>query len=158
MFPDGRPMDGGDEGAQREVANVDQRRVQAGHGAIVNGIESALRAAIAAAMLVMALVRGNKRQIGNSAGSEVVIEPAAAFKADDVRQTVAGIIPLLHALEIDKRIVFRGIEFEQAADGGGRGIDIGEIAIAVINAVRSGGRQAFLVALPTAMILHELVS
>src|SRR5207302_5118438 len=51
-----RPMDGVHQRAQRDITEVDQRRVQSTLRAIVIGVEIALRTAVAAPVLVVALV------------------------------------------------------------------------------------------------------
>src|ERR1700745_2792436 len=95
------------------------------------------------------------------AGRQIVPKPVLAFEADYVSQAIVGIMAVLHALEVDKRIVFRGIEFEKGTrttDGVGRRRDVGEPAVTVINAISSVWRQALLIALPAKAMFCQLIA
>src|ERR1700740_2860710 len=95
------------------------------------------------------------------AGSQIVVKTILTFESDNVRQAVVGIMTILHALEIHKRVMFRGIQFEKGtstSDGVGRWRDVGEPAVAVVNAVSSGRRQALLIALPPKVMFGQLIA
>src|SRR5207302_6913756 len=72
-----------------------------------------------------------------------------------------GHLAFLHAAEVYKWVVLGRVELGQSLEFGGRhGMDvriIGEEAVAVVNVICAGGREAFLIALPTAAFGGELV-
>src|SRR5215469_10829532 len=91
LLPSWRAVDRRDDGSERKVADVNQSGVQAGLRAIVNRIKRALRTAVTASVLIVALVRNNNRQVRKAAGSQIVPKPALAFEPHNIRQTVMAI-------------------------------------------------------------------
>src|SRR5713101_8936000 len=106
--PDGRVVDGGDDGLNRLIALVDERGVEADESAVAGGVEVAGGSGVAAAVLVVALVRGDEGKGGDVAGAEVGEEAMGAGKANHVFQIVPGIQTFLNALKVGKGIVLAG--------------------------------------------------
>src|SRR6266852_7843629 len=150
--PDGRVVDGGDDSLNRLIALVDERGVEADESAVAGGVEVAGGSGVAAAVLVVALVRGDEGKGGDVAGAEVGEEAMGAGKANHVFQIVPGIQTFLNALKVGKGIVLDGVEVnERLSFVGQRGQDFrvaGEEAVAVVDAIGAGGGQAFLIAFP----------
>ena len=65
---------------------MDQRRIQAGLGAVADGIKSAERGAVAAAVLVVALVGDDVGKIRHLAGAEVAPQSTHAVEGDTSAQ------------------------------------------------------------------------
>src|SRR5271157_4879257 len=159
--PRWRSVDRRHDRYQRKVPDVNQGGVQARLRAIGDGIKGALRAAVAASVLVVALIRGNEREVRYVTGSEVIIKAAPPFEADHVGQTVVRVMAFLHTLEVHEGIVFSGIQLEKgrsATESIGRGRDICEVAVTVSNPISSGRGQALLIALPAAVVFCQLIS
>ena len=120
LFPRRGTVDRRHQGPQGQIADVNQGGIQASLRAIGNRIKGALRATVAASVLVIALVRRDKRQVRNVTGSQIIVEAALAFEADNVGQAIVRVVSVLDTLEIHERVVFRGVEFEKAANSDGR--------------------------------------
>src|SRR5579859_6493528 len=161
ISPGRRRMNRLDQVAQREVTHVNQRWVQSGLAAVVVRIKIAGGAGIATSMLVIALIGSDKRELGRATGVEVLKQTMRPFEANDMLQADRGLLAFLHTAEVDERIVFGCVELDETLRfAGGHRIDvrvIGEKAITETDRIGSGGRQAFLIALPVAPLGSQLV-
>src|SRR5215472_19146548 len=102
---------------ERLIAKDNQRRVQARLRAVVVWIEVAERRAIAAAVLIIALVGNDERECRHSSAPQISPQSAGAIECSYLSKAHHRIRSLLHALEINERIVFRGIELHDVAFG-----------------------------------------
>ena len=92
--------------------------------------------------------------------SRVCEQPVLSLSCH-ISQTVVGILSFLHALEINKWIMLRGVEIDQCllfirqpCQDSRSG---GEEPVAVVHAIRPGGRQTFLIALPAVAPFGQLI-
>ena len=141
--------------AQLQVSNIDERRVQSRLRASALEVEVALRAAVAAPVLIIALVRRNEGKRRHVAGSEVFIQTSLPLEPDDVLRS--RFESVLHTAEVHERIMLRGVKLQKAAWDVARNSNVGEVAVAIGDVVGARRRQALLVALPRHALFGELV-
>src|ERR1700722_1259180 len=93
-----------------QISGIDQRGIQSNLSPIGIGIEIALRTGIAAAVLIIALIWGNEREIRNMAGSEIFKHAIRPLKSHRIVQAAVAIVALLNITKIGERIVLNGIK------------------------------------------------
>src|SRR6202795_1646341 len=164
ILPGGGLVNGGDEKLNRDVAAIHQSGVKAEQRAVVAGVRLADRAGIAATMLVVALVWRDERKCGNVTGTEIGEKAILALKIGHIVQAEIRVCALLNVLKIREGIVLDRVESHQVRlrlafprKSGGKVGEIGKKAVGSVDAIGSGGRQAFLIALPGAARRNELV-
>src|SRR6267142_2165530 len=108
LIPDSRCLDGANQYAQGLIADGDQRGIEANLGPIIVGVEVALRATVAATMLVVALIRRNKGIGRNVAGGQIGVESVCALEAGDAVK-----MAFLHAAEIYEGVVLCSVQFNE---------------------------------------------
>src|ERR1700730_11284140 len=117
-------------------------------------------------MLVVALVRSDEGVGRNVTGGEVGEESGGAIEGNGVLEGVPGVVTFLHVLEVGEGVVLDGVEKGDAGGGKGRVQsrgDLGEVgqvrevAVAVVDEVSTGDREALLVALVGLAGCNELV-
>src|SRR5437899_4450853 len=148
-------MDRVNDVAQLQISNIDERRVQSCLRAVGLEVKVALRATIASPVLIIALVWRDEGKRRHLAGREVFIQTPFPLESDDVLGS--RFEPVLHAAEIHKWVVLRGVELQKVARNVARNSDVGEVAVTISGVVGARRRQALLVALPRHAFVRELV-
>src|ERR1700730_3621463 len=129
------------------IAEENQGRVEAGLRAVGVGIVIAEGSGVAAPVLVIALVRDNKGQVRQFAGSEIGPNAVSAVKANDLGVADERVRSLLYVLEVNERVVLRRVQPNNVGLRERRvqlRVDLGEIsvvgkfAVAVIHRVGTG--------------------
>ena len=108
--PSGGIVNGGNQGLDGLIAPVHRARVKAGERAIVCRIERAYGTSIPAAVLVVALVRGDERKRWNMPGSKVGEQTALAFEIHHSAKAQFRVGTRLNVLEIGEGVVLHRIE------------------------------------------------
>ena len=126
FLPYRRGFDGSHDALNGQIALQDQRRIETGLRAIVIRIKVAKSRAVAAAVLVIALVRGNERKIRHVACLEIRIQSVLSLEGDDLIKAKPAFTTLLHGGEVRKRIVLHRIQEHDIGrtdriSGGGQG-------------------------------------
>src|ERR1700741_1115027 len=138
------------EVSQREIAHVNQAGIKSLLCSIIVGIKAASRPAVAAPVLVIALVRRNKRELWHMARSEGFEQAMRTLESYNIGQAQPGTFTtLLYTSKVDKRVVLGSVQFQQSGQSRRHGIDVGivgEEAVAVTDVICTGRRQAFLIA------------
>ena len=117
LFPDRRRFDRGDNLAQSHIALLQEGRVEPCLGPVVIRIKVAEGAGISAAVLIVTLVRHDKREVRNVTAGKVAVEAVASIERHYVVQVAARHVGFLDAAEVDEWIVLRGIEVNEVTRG-----------------------------------------
>ena len=136
-----------------QVALEDQRGIEAGLRAGRRRIEVAGRAGVAAPVLVVALVGCDEGERGHVPEARSSKRPCEPSKPTMLSRRVVVPPAFLNALEVDEGVVLDRVEVDQGllsrrGAGSEIGVHVREEAVAVVDVVGAGGRQALLVALP----------
>src|SRR4029077_14243483 len=118
-------------------------------------VKIALRATITPPVLIIALVWCNEGKCRHPSGSEVFIQTSFSLESDDVLRS--RFESALHAAEVHKWVVLRGVKLQKVARNVARNSNVGEVAVTIGGEVRTRRRQALLVTLPRHAFVRRLV-